>query len=198
MDKASFIEQLYHDLKNDIEFDEDIRALSSILKELIKIDENKSINNWIFIMTKYKWNKLNKNIDFSPLVKDFIVEVLKNNSIKKIFEILQPLPLNNQQLIKDQFFNVFDLNSGINQYLKNLINDKMKNNNQIFLEIKLILNYSKNLNKLIFDEEFFLKNVIKMYLEQPEKDIAFLLKIIELTKDNKNKALLKTLLIDYI
>ena len=37
-----------------------------------------------------------------------------------------------------------------------------------------------------------------MYLEQPEKDIAFLLKIIELTKDNKNKALLKTLLIDYI
>lgn len=74
----------------------------------------------------------------------------------------------------------------------------MKNNNQIFLEIKLILNYSKNLNKLIFDEEFFLKNVIKMYLEQPEKDIAFLLKIIELTKDNKNKALLKTLLIDYI
>ena len=198
MDKASFIEQLYHDLKDDIEFDEDIRALSSILKELIKIDENKSINNWIFIMTKYKWNKLNKNIDFSPLVKDFIVEVLKNNSIKKIFEILQPLPLNNQQLIKDQFFNVFDLNSGINQYLKNLINDKMKNNNQIFLEIKLILNYSKNLNKLIFDEEFFLKNVIKMYLEQPEKDIAFLLKIIELTKDNKNKALLKTLLIDYI
>lgn len=149
-------------------------------------------------MTKYKWNKLNKDIDFSPLVTDFIVEVLKNNSIKKIFEILQPLPLNNQQLIKDQFFNVFDLNSGINQYLKNLINDKMKNNNQIFLEIKLILNYSKNLNKLIFDEEFFLKNVIKMYLEQPEKDIAFLLKIIELTKDNKNKALLKTLLIDYI
>ncbi|CDF12290.1 unknown [Mycoplasma sp. CAG:776] len=198
MDKASFIEQLYHDLKDDIEFDEDIRALSSILKELIKIDENKSINNWIFIMTKYKWNKLNKDIDFSPLVTDFIVEVLKNNSIKKIFEILQPLPLNNQQLIKDQFFNVFDLNSGINQYLKNLINDKMKNNNQIFLEIKLILNYSKNLNKLIFDEEFFLKNVIKMYLEQPEKDIAFLLKIIELTKDNKNKALLKTLLIDYI
>ena len=62
----------------------------------------------------------------------------------------------------------------------------------------MILNYSKNLNKLIFDEEFFLKNVIKMYLEQPEKDIAFLLKIIELTKDNKNKALLKTLLIDYI
>ena len=163
MDKASFIEQLYHDLKDDIEFDEDIRALSSILKELIKIDENKSINNWIFIMTKYKWNKLNKDIDFSPLVTDFIVEVLKNNSIKKIFEILQPLPLNNQQLIKDQFFNVFDLNSGINQYLKNLINDKMKNNNQIFLEIKLILNYSKNLNKLIFDEEFFLKNVIKMY-----------------------------------
>ena len=157
MDKASFIEQLYHDLKDDIEFDEDIRALSSILKELIKIDENKSINNWIFIMTKYKWNKLNKDIDFSPLVTDFIVEVLKNNSIKKIFEILQPLPLNNQQLIKDQFFNVFDLNSGINQYLKNLINDKMKNNNQIFLEIKLILNYSKNLNKLIFDEEFFLK-----------------------------------------
>ena len=198
MDKASFIEQLYHDLKDDIEFDEDIRALSSILKELIKIDENKSINNWIFIMIKYKWNKLNKDIDFSPLVTDFIVEVLKNNSIKKIFEILQPLPLNNQQLIKDQFFNVFDLNSGINQYLKNLINDKMKNNNQIFLEIKLILNYSKNLNKLIFDEEFFLKNVIKMYLEQPEKDIAFLLKIIELTKDNKNKALLKTLLIDYI
>ena len=198
MDKASFIEQLYHDLKDDIEFDEDIRALSSILKELIKIDENKSINNWIFIMTKYKWNKLNKDIDFSPLVTDFIVEVLKNNSIKKIFEILQPLPLNNQQLIKDQFFNVFDLNSGINQYLKNLINDKMKNNNQIFLEIKLILNYSKNLNKLIFYEEFFLKNVIKMYLEQPEKDIAFLLKIIELTKDNKNKALLKTLLIDYI
>ena len=198
MDKASFIEQLYHDLKDDIEFDEDIRALSSILKELIKIDENKSINNWIFIMTKYKWNKLNKDIDFSPLVTDFIVEVLKNNSIKKIFEILQPLPLNNQQLIKDQFFNVFDLNSGINQYLKNLINDKMKNNNQIFLEIKLILNYSKNLNNLIFDEEFFLKNVIKMYLEQPEKDIAFLLKIIELTKDNKNKALLKTLLIDYI
>ena len=31
-----------------------------------------------------------------------------------------------------------------------------------------------------------------------QKDIAFLLKIIELTKDNKNKALLKTLLIDYI
>lgn len=54
-------------------------------------------------MTKYKWNKLNKDIDFSPLVTDFIVEVLKNNSIKKIFEILQPLPLNNQQLIKTNF-----------------------------------------------------------------------------------------------
>lgn len=198
MDKASFIEQLYHDLKDDIEFDEDIRALSLILKELLKIDQNKSIDNWIFIMTQYKLNKLNKDIDFSPLIKDFVVEVLKNNSIKKMFEILQMLPLTNQEIIKDSFFNVFDINSGINQHLQNLVSDKGKNNNQVLIEIKLILNYSKNFNKLIFDEEVFLKNIIKIYLEQPAKDITFLLKIIDLAKENKNKTLLKTLLIDYI
>ena len=57
MDKALFIEQLYHDLIDDIAFDEDIKALSLILISLLKIDQNKSINNWVTIMKRYDLKK---------------------------------------------------------------------------------------------------------------------------------------------
>ena len=197
MDKALFIEQLYHDLIDDIAFDEDIKALSLILISLLKIDQNKSINNWVTIMKRYDLKKKSKDINFSPLTHYFLIEVLKVNSITKLFSILKLLPYENVQIIKDDFFNVFNIHSGINQYLNNLILKK-KTNNQILSEIQLILKQSSSFNKLVFDEEVFLKNVIEIFLKNQIIDIKFLLKVADLTNNSKNRALLKTLLIDYI
>lgn len=198
MDKASFIEQLYRDLKDDIKLDEDIEALFIILKNMLKTNPKGSINNWIYIIQKYDLKKMNKEINFTPLIQNYILELLNVNSLEKIIQIIENLPFSNKQIIKNYFFNVFNPNSGINQYFKQIIIEKEESNTQIIHKIKYILKYSNLLNKLIFEEGKFLRNIFEFYLKKEKIDIKFLLKIANLANEHKNQAILKTLLIDYI
>ena len=63
MNKAFSIDNLYDDLKDNIEFDEDVEALFKILKKTLKDDQEKGIEGWIYIMKRYDFQQLQKDIN---------------------------------------------------------------------------------------------------------------------------------------
>ena len=195
MNKALYIEKLYSKLKDEVEFDEDVEALFTILKNMLKINPKKSMKYWVYLMEKYNLKELNHEIEFTPLTENYLLELLNYNDLEFILNLLQSLPNDNNIIIKKDFVNIFNKKSGIYQYIKKLI--RKKEFTKEFEVLSFIINESKN-DKWTFDTEVFLKNVIMIHLQFNKKDIHFLLKLTNLAKNDKDKALLQTLLIDYI
>lgn len=195
MDKEFYIENLYIKLKDEIKFDEDVKALFEILKKLLKINPEKSINDWLYIMKKYNLKDLESEIDFTPLITMYILELLKTKDLKTILNIIEKIPKENNIIIKRTFINIFNRHSGIYQYIQRLI--LKKEQKKEFATLKLIIKENEY-NKISFDIEIFLKNVILLHLKYNQIDIKFLQKIAGIPKSEKDKALLQTLLIDYI
>ena len=195
MDKEFYIENLYIKLKDEIKFDEDVKALFEILKQLLKINAEKSINAWLYIMNKYNLKELESEIDFTPLITMYILELLKIKDLKTVLNIIKKIPKENSMIIKNTFINIFNKQSGIYQYIQRLI--IKKDQKREYATLKLIIKANES-NKISFDIEIFLKNVILLHLKYNQIDISFLLKIANLPKNEKDRALLQTLLIDYI
>lgn len=195
MDKEFYIENLYIKLKDEIKFDEDVKALFKILKQLLKINPEKSISDWLYIMNKYNLKELESEIDFTPLITMYILELLKIKDLKTILNIIEKIPKENNIIITKTFINIFNKQSGIYKYIQRLI--IKKDQKREFTTLKLIIKENKK-NKISFDIEIFLKNVILLHLKYNQIDISFLLKIANLPENEKDRALLQTLLIDYI
>ena len=47
MNKAIFIDKLYNNLKDKIEFDEDVEALFKILTSMLKINQETGVKAWL-------------------------------------------------------------------------------------------------------------------------------------------------------
>ena len=73
------------------------------------------------------------------------------------------------------------------------LNELKKEQKKEFNSINLIIKENEN-NKIMFDIEIFLKNVILLHLKYKQIDIKFLLKVAIFPKKKKTKLLL----IDYI
>lgn len=196
MNKASYIIDLFNDLKDKIEYDEDVAALFKILKNLLKIDKNLGIQKWIYIIEKYPLKEIKKEIDFTPLTQKFLIELLKYQNLEEILNLLTKLPLENKGIIENEFFNVFNKQSGIYNFFEKVI--KNKETSKEIENIKLIKNNAKNYDPLIFDFTTFLKNIILIHIQTNNINIKVLLKISDFSNNKKDKALLKTLFIDYI
>lgn len=195
MDKELYIENLYIKLKDEIKFDEDVKALFEILKKLLKINPEKSINAWLYIMQKYNLKELEREIDFTPLITLYILELLKVKDLKTFLNIIEEIPKENKVIIKRDFINIFDEHSGIYQYLQCLI--VKKEQKKEITTLKLVIKEKKG-DRITFDIEIFLKNVIFLHLKLKQIDISFLLQIASLPPNEKDRVLLQALLIDYI
>ena len=195
MDKASFIDLLYDELKDKIEFDEDVEALSKILIATLQIDRKLSQNRWLYIMQRYNLKTLKEEIDFYPLIENYLKKYLDYTNLKELLNLISLLPINNKIIVDNIFMNTFNQNSYLYQYFKkNILAGKFEKE---LLEIKMIIS-SYNNNKYIFSETNFLKNIILIHINTNKINLEYLLKLTNIPQCPKAQSLLKSLLIDYI
>ena len=193
MNKAQYIEEIYNDLKDNIEFDEDVRALFRVLKVFLERNIEEGLAKGFYLFKHYDLKLLAGDIDLNPLTVDFMLELLKYYQVKDLFLKLSELPQDNKKYIMSVFFNGFR-DHGCYEYLKRIV---MEENYRLELrELMVILSF--DLDRAIFDETYFLKKIILMHIENDKTDLPILFNIIELAKSKKAKAILKSLIIDYI
>ena len=73
MNKAKYIDLLFSDIKDEVEFDIDVLSLFKILKAMLQIDVSKSVEAWLYLVNKYNVLELKKDIDFEPLLNLYLV-----------------------------------------------------------------------------------------------------------------------------
>ena len=88
MNQAHLIEELFNNLKDKIEFDEDVVALFQILKKMLKINKEKSIECWYYIMNHYNLKEMRKEINFNPLTNLYLLEILNTHNLNFLFKLL--------------------------------------------------------------------------------------------------------------
>ncbi len=195
MDKASYINELYDNIKDNIEFDSDVIALEKILIAMLNLDVLKSIEKWIYIINKSYLNDLSKDVDLNPLIKKFPLEIIKKISFVKFIDIVEGLD-NNKDLVYNALFDVFEDDCGIFEIITDFINKDLKNKEREI--IYLIIEKSRIYSQTVFDIMQFLKKIIAIHLKQKNKNISLLLEYTKIPKSIKDQSVLKSLLIDYI
>lgn len=196
MSKSHYLENIFADLKDEIAFDEDVVALYKLLKVMLKDSVKESINNWLYLMQNYNLKTLHQEIDFTPLIKEFIIELLKYQDLEATFLTLSKVPKYNLKIIFQEFMNTFNDRSGIYQYFYHLI--KEHKSQLEWTEINYIVRNVSKFDVLIFDLTSFLKQIIKIHISMQDINLSLFKKIAFIPKSKKEQALLKILFIDYI
>lgn len=196
MSKSHYLENIFADLKDEIAFDEDVVALAKLLKVMLKYDVKQSINNWLYLMQNYNLKTLRQEIDFTPLTKEFIIELLRYQDLTQLFLNFKRIPNDNLNHILKEFMNVFNKESGIYQYFYGLIKE-----HKIELELSeiyFVVKASSKFDILVFDLTSFLKEIIKIHISLYDINKTLFEQLVCIPKSQKEQALLRTIFIDYI
>lgn len=196
MDKEAYIESLFNDIKDSIAFDSDVIAIHKLLEAMLKINYKKAIRMWKYIIESYDIKNLKREIDFELILNLFPSQLFNKIEIKNFFQILQDISYVKRNEINKIFFNVYDDKSGLYIILKDLIINSKKKQEREF--INLVLKYSEEFPKDIFDLNIFLKKIILIHINSSSIDNDFLINLTEIPSTAKDRAILKALLIDYI
>ncbi len=196
MNRENYIENLFNDIKDDVLIDTDVIALEKLLVALLESDFETSVNNWKYLLSKYDIKAYNKDVDFSPLLNSYPLELIKKVGLKNFFVLIRSVNFLKRRKIYKLLFNVYDFNSGIYIILKDVISKKELDLEKTMIE--LILENQDEYPIDVFDLNFFLKNVILLHLELNVVDDVFLLGLTDIPESAKERAVLKTLLIDYV
>lgn len=196
MDKEDYIESLFNDIKDSIAFDSDVIAIHKLLEAMLKINYKKAIRMWKYIIESYDIKNLKREIDFELILNLFPSQLFNKIEIKNFFQILQDISYVKRNEINKIFFNVYDDKSGLYIILKDLIINSKKKQEREF--INLVLKYSEEFPKDIFDLNIFLKKIILIHINSSSIDNDFLINLTEIPSTAKDRAILKALLIDYI
>lgn len=196
MDKEDYIESLFNDIKDSIAFDSDVIAIHKLLEAMLKINYKKAIRMWKYIIESYDIKNLKREIDFELILNLFPSQLFNKIEIKNFFQILQDISYVKRNEINKIFFNVYDDKSGLYIILKDLIINSKKKQEREF--INLVLKYSAEFPKDIFDLNIFLKKIILIHINSSSIDNDFLINLTEIPSTAKDRAILKALLIGYI
>ncbi len=196
MDKGEYITNLFDAIKDEIEYDSDIEALYTLLMSMFKIDQKKSIAMWEYLITNTNLTSLRKDVNLTPILNSYPTYLIQELGFKSFYEILNKFTSTDKKYISENIFNIYAPESGINQLIEKLIiKDDSKTEKEI---IHLILKESKIYPESVFDVNDFLKNIIILHLKNKKIDLKLLEEITEMPKTLKEKALLKTLILEYI
>lgn len=196
MDKCIYITNLFNNIKNNIEFDSDIIAINTILNTMLKIDLNKSIKSWKYVLKRYNIKLLSKDMDFTPILKDYPTHLLEEIGLQNFLDLINSFKKEHLEYLHNNLFNIYLEECGLFTALSKIIitGDKKREREFIDIAIKEYKSYPLG----IFDPADFIHRVIIFHLQNNLKDISFLLTLAEIPRSKKDQALLKTLLIDYI
>lgn len=196
MSKVQYAKKLFDDIKDEVDCDSDIIALESLLLILLDNDVQESILNWKYLILKYDINKLMKDIDFLPIIKDYPNALLKKINVDLFFQYMNDFPLEKMQIIYNQIFNIYESDCFIYQSLNYYISKHNYVEEKKF--IHAILNQSKNFFIGVFDQTEFIRRIILLHLKHHQINDDYIFELIKCVDNKKDQAVLKTLLIDYI
>ena len=195
MNKLRMELKLFHILKDNLEFDRDILGIVKILEKILDNDKEEAIKAWTYLLERYDIKSLAKDLDFTPLLKDFSGDLIEKVGLDKFLEIRKNLGEDKQFLIDLYVFNCYQ-ESAIIEVIQKLI---MK---EEFLEEKKLIEKLKEkehiLRKEFFNLDDLLKVVVELHIKLNKINGDFLKSLIEMASLEKEKALLLALIIDYI
>ena len=196
MKKGDYINKLFDEIKDKIEFDIDVISIKKLLDVLYEIDIDDSIKKWLYILNKYDIQKLAKDTDLYYILIEFPNKIIRSCGLKKFVGFLNNINSSSQIFLFQHIFNIFDEASSINIILKEYIFNNKESLERDFINF-IVINQDI-MPQNIFDLTYFLKKVILMHIESNKIDIEFFKKLSELPLETKNQSILKTLFLDYI
>ena len=137
MNRENYIENLFNDIKDDVLIDTDVIALEKLLVALLESDFETSVNNWKYLLSKYDIKAYNKDVDFSPLLNSYPLELIKKVGLKNFFVLIRSVNFLKRRKIYKLLFNVYDFNSGIYIILKDVISKKELDLEKTMIELIL-------------------------------------------------------------
>lgn len=185
--------KMFNSLKDKIEFDSDVEAIYRILCKTLYIDLNKTIDCWLYILKHYNINELKKDLDFTLLLNEFPIKLIKIIGLKEFFKLTNKIDKKVVFLIDNELFRSSSYNEGI--YL--IINDYIINN-EVLKEKEFIQDIWNYHNINIFDYAEFIKNIILKHLEYHKIDLNYFKELIKSVKNRKEQIKLQALIIDYL
>ncbi len=195
MNKSDYIDKLFNNIKDNIELDSDVIALETLLQAKLNINIKDSVEKWQYLMEKYSIDKLEDDIDFTPLLNIFPTELIKRIGIRLFFELLRSID-KNKALIYENLFDVFNDKCGIYAVIKDLIIRENTYNEKE--TVKTVISHSDAYPKGIFDITYFLKRIILYHLNNNYQNLELLIEFTDIPDSEKDKSVLKTLLLDYM
>ncbi len=193
--KSKYIENVFEELKDKVEYDSDVNALYIVINKMLDIDSDRAIRWWEYLLNNYDLKKLANDIDFKEILYDLPEEILKRGLIKEYFNVRNHLEVDKINILDNKIFNIYK-DAELEKILEYLIEeDKFWKEKELIRELLKEVN---TISKQIFDLEGFIKLVITLHLKYEKIDLDWLLNLTELPNSNKDKAKLKALLIDYI
>ncbi len=186
-------QELFNILKDEIEFDRDIVAISRILISQFSYNQALAEKNWQYILNNYNIKELQQDLDFEPILKKIPLLIIKQEGISAYLKLRDNLKKDNQFLTDNEIFCTSTPNDGIYVIIDGLIT---KEN---YTEEKTIINEviknSFKLPKELFEITEFLRNIIKSHITKNKMNLDLINELIIQAPTKKDQALLKTLLI---
>lgn len=194
MAKDEYIENLFNNIKDDIQFDRDINALQTLIDSMFLINEEKSYNMYTYIIKNTDIEEKILDIDFTYFLVDFPIKIIKEKGLKKFFQITKKLTDSKKEFLYSKIFNIFHKDSLIHNLIKEsvLLNDEIQEKEII----SLILQQEKYLKK-VFDITEFIKDILKIHLNNNKVNITLLKEFVGIPKVVKDQTLLKVFLLNY-
>lgn len=195
MKVENYLENLIDDIKGNIECDSDILALDKLIRLMTKVDYERAQAIWKEIVNSEDFLNYAYDIDYTPLFDSCLVSFLEYQTFDNIIYFVSKLKLRNKNRAYHYIYNTFRMSSFINQYIKSIV---LKNNKKIEKKtIDMFNGRSYFYPKEVFDMAKLLENVINWHIENNNIDLKLLNYFAELPTNRKDKAKLKTMLIDY-
>lgn len=196
MNKSEFCQNLFDDIKDDIEFDSDVVALYSLLLTMLKFDIEESLENWKYLILKNDLNDKKNEIDFKPIIKDYPEKLFSEMGVQKFFDYMDNIPSNKAKIIYDNIMDVYNSDCFIYGSLRYYIekNDDQEERNII----RNILDKSNDFSKIIFDKTELIRRIICIHIDSKKIPLDLIKDLINNVENKKERAVLKTLIIDYL
>lgn len=196
MEKTNYLEYLFDSIKDKVEFDTDVLALEKLLLAMLKIDLKLSINKWIEILDGYDIKTMSVDIDFEAILSSYPKEVIMVSGLEYFLEVTNSITEKKRNLVYMSIFNIYRDDNVLYKLISECINNKnIKEEKEL---IYLIIKNAGDSLRSVFDIVKFLKDVIIMHIENDLIDMDLLNELADIPDNLKDKAILKTLLIDYI
>ncbi len=205
-DKQKFLNNLYLDLKDNLEYDIEFHSMTKIINKMYKYDKDTAID-WSFNMIKkyikqaihHKKYNYTKTANINDFLKDLLTFLVENLELQDVILLISS---NILDPIEKIFIWGIIFNSPKNifiEYLDNFIINE--DYDAAYKSIETIIDKKNQIDKTIFDQSSFLFKIIRYYVEDSiinEDLLNFLYSLEKFFTSNVDKAVFKSFFIESI